>query len=71
LARKGDLVGRSLTGSFVSGTDAGVDQLKPRGASGRAVALGGRLAEAPGRPAEPLARAGFPEKTLAAIARAW
>jgi hypothetical protein len=30
LARKEDLVGRSLTGSFVSGTDAGIDLPRPR-----------------------------------------
>jgi hypothetical protein len=30
LARKGDLVGRSLAGSSVSGTDAGVDLSRPR-----------------------------------------
>jgi hypothetical protein len=30
LARKEDLVGRSLTGSSVSGTDAGVDLSRPR-----------------------------------------
>jgi hypothetical protein len=33
--------------------------------------LGGQLAEASGRPAEPSARAGFLEETLAAMARAW
>jgi hypothetical protein len=31
LARKEDLVGRSLAGSSVSGTDAGVDLPRPRG----------------------------------------
>jgi hypothetical protein len=36
----------------------------------RADALGGQLAEASGRPAEPSARAGFLEGTLAAMARA-
>jgi hypothetical protein len=30
LARKEDLVGRSLAGSSVSGTDAGIDQPRPR-----------------------------------------
>jgi hypothetical protein len=30
LARKKDLVGRSLAGSFVSGTDAEIDQPRPR-----------------------------------------
>jgi hypothetical protein len=33
--------------------------------------LGGQLAEASGRPAEPSARAGFLEETLAAMARVW
>jgi hypothetical protein len=33
--------------------------------------LGGQLAEATERPAEPSARAGFLEETLAAMARAW
>ena len=37
----------------------------------RADVLGGQLAEASGWPAEPSARAGFLEKTLAAMARAW
>ena len=36
----------------------------------RADVLGGQLAEASGRPAEPSARAGFLEETLAAMARA-
>jgi hypothetical protein len=35
----------------------------------RADVLGGQLAEASGWPAEPSARAGFLEKTLAAMAR--
>jgi hypothetical protein len=37
----------------------------------RADVLRGQLAEASGWPAEPFARAGFLEKTLAAMARAW
>jgi hypothetical protein len=37
----------------------------------RADVLGGQLAEATGRPAEPSARAGFLEETLAAMAWAW
>jgi hypothetical protein len=45
LAQKEDLVGQSLAGSSVSGTDTGVDLPRPR--------------------------AGFSEKTLAAMARAW
>jgi hypothetical protein len=40
-------------------------------AMSRASVLGGQLAEASGRPAEPSARAGFLEETLAAMARAW
>jgi hypothetical protein len=40
-------------------------------ATSRAGVLGGQLAEASGRPAEPFARAGFLEETLAAMARAW
>jgi hypothetical protein len=37
----------------------------------RAGVLGGQLAEASGRPAEPSARARFLEETLAAMALAW
>jgi hypothetical protein len=37
-------------------------------ATSRAGVLGGQLAEASGRPAEPSARAGFLEETLAAMA---
>jgi hypothetical protein len=40
-------------------------------AMSRAGVLGGQLAEASGRPAEPTARAGFLEETLAAMAQAW
>jgi hypothetical protein len=40
-------------------------------AMSRAGVLGGQLAEASGRPAEPSARAGFLEETLAAMARVW
>jgi hypothetical protein len=40
-------------------------------AMSRAGVLGGQLAEASGRPAEPSARAGFLEETLAAMAHAW
>jgi hypothetical protein len=40
-------------------------------AMSRAGVLGGQLAEASGRPAEASAWAGFLEKTLAAMARAW
>jgi hypothetical protein len=37
----------------------------------RADVLRGQLAEASGQPAEPSARVGFLEETLAAMARAW
>jgi hypothetical protein len=40
-------------------------------ATSRAGVLGGQLAEASGRLAEPSAWAGFLEETLAAMARAW
>jgi hypothetical protein len=40
-------------------------------AMSQARVLGGQLAEASGRPAEPSTRAGFLEETLAAMARAW
>jgi hypothetical protein len=40
-------------------------------ATSRADVLRGQLAEASGWPAEPSARAGFLEKTLAAMARVW
>jgi hypothetical protein len=40
-------------------------------ATSQAGVLGGQLAKASGRPAEPSARVGFLEETLAAMARAW
>jgi hypothetical protein len=40
-------------------------------AMSQAGVLGGQLAEASGRLAEPSARAGFLEETLAAMAQAW
>jgi hypothetical protein len=40
-------------------------------ATSRAGVLEGQLAEASGRPAEPSARAGFLEETLAVMARPW
>jgi hypothetical protein len=51
----------------------GRDQRRSRvaEATSRAGVLGGRLAEASRRPAEPSARAGFLEETLAAMAQAW
>jgi hypothetical protein len=68
LARKEDFVGRSLAGPSTGGTSAGVELPN---ATSRAGVLGGQLAEALGRPAEPSARAGFLEETPAAMARAW
>jgi hypothetical protein len=65
LARKEGLVGRSLAGSSTGGTDAGVEL------PSLADVPGGQPAEASGWPAELSARAGFLEKTLAAMARAW
>jgi hypothetical protein len=50
LARKEDLVGRSLAGSSVSGTDAGIDLLRPRvglmssGTAGRGLRVASRAA---------------------------
>ena len=67
LARKEDLVGQSLAGSSTGRTDAGVELLRPQTGP---MSSGGQLAEAPRWPAEPSARAGFLEKTLAAMARA-
>jgi hypothetical protein len=51
----------------------GRDQRRSRvaEATSRAGVLGGRLAEASGRPAEPSARAEFLKETLAAMARVW
>jgi hypothetical protein len=68
LARKGDLVGRSLARSSTGRTDAGVElprpQTEPMSSGDRWPRLRG------GRP-EPSVRAGFLEKALAAMARAW
>jgi hypothetical protein len=49
------------------------DQLRSHAseAVSRADVLGGQLAEATKRPAEPSAWAGFLEETLAAMAQAW
>jgi hypothetical protein len=68
LARKEDFVGRSL-----AGPSTGWDRCRSRvvEATSRAGVLGGQLAEASGRPAEPSARVGSLEETLAVIARAW
>jgi hypothetical protein len=68
LARKEDLVGRSLAGSSTGGTDAGVELPRPQ--AGLMSSGDSWLRLQGGRP-EPSARAGFLEKTLAAMAGAW
>jgi hypothetical protein len=68
LARKEDVVGRSLAGSSTGGTDAGVELPRPQA---ELMSLGDNWPRPRGRPAEPSARAGFLEKTLAAMARVW
>jgi hypothetical protein len=68
LARKEDLVGRSLAGLSVSGTDAGIDLSRPRVGL---MSSGDSWPRPRGWPAELPARAGLSEKTLAAMARAW
>jgi hypothetical protein len=67
LARKEDFVGRSLSGPSTGGTSVGVELSRPQTGL---MSSGGQLAEASRWPAEPSARAGFLEKTLAAMARA-
>jgi hypothetical protein len=68
LARKEDLVGRSLAGSSTGGTDAGVELSGPRV---ELVSSGDSWLRLRGGRPEPSARARFLEKTLAAMARAW
>jgi hypothetical protein len=68
LTRKEDLVGQSLVGSSTGGTDAGVELPRPQ--AGPMSSGDSWLRPWGGRP-EPSARAGFLEKTLAAMARAW
>ena len=68
LARKEDLVGRSLAGLSAGGTDAGVELLRPRAGL---MSSGDSWLRLRGDRPEPSARAGFLEKTLAAMARAW
>jgi hypothetical protein len=65
---KRSFVGRGLAGSSIGGTNARVELPRPRAGL---VSTVGQLAEASGRPAEPSARAGFLEETLAALAQAW
>jgi hypothetical protein len=68
LARKEDLVGRSLAGSSTSGTDAGVELPRPQA---RSMSSGDNWLKLRGGRPELSARAGFLEKALAAMARAW
>jgi hypothetical protein len=68
LARKEDLVGRSLAGSSTGGTDAGVELLRPQAGP---MSSGDSWLRLRGDQPEPSARAGFLEKALAAMARAW
>jgi hypothetical protein len=67
LARKEDFVGRSLAGTSTGGTDAGVELPRPR--AGLMSSGDSWLRLRGGRPSL-FARAGFLEKTLAAMARA-
>jgi hypothetical protein len=68
LARKEDLVGRSLAGSSTGGTDARVELPRPQAGP---MSSGDSWLRLQGDRPEPSARAGFLEKTLAAMARAW
>jgi hypothetical protein len=68
LARKEDLVGRSLAGSSAGGTDAGVELLRPRAGL---MSSGDSWLRPRGDRPKPYARAGFLEKALAAMARVW
>jgi hypothetical protein len=67
LARKEDFVDRSLAGPSTGGTDAGVKLPRPR--AGLMSSRDSWLRLRGGRPSL-FARAGFLEKTLAAMARA-
>jgi hypothetical protein len=68
LARKEDLVGRSLAGSSTSGTDVGVELPRPQA---KPMSSGDSWLRLQGDRPEPSARAGFLEKALAEMARAW
>jgi hypothetical protein len=68
LARKEDLVGRSLAGSSTGWTDAGVELPRPRA---ELMSSGDSWLRLRGGRPEPSARAGFLEEALAAMARAW
>jgi hypothetical protein len=67
LARKEDLVGRSLAGSSTGGTDAGVELPRPQAGP---LSSGDNWLRLRGDRPEPSIRAGFLEKALAAMARA-
>jgi hypothetical protein len=71
LARKEDFVGRSLAGPSNGGTSTGVELPRPRAGLMSSGDSWMRLRGGRPRSAEPSARAGFLEKTLAAMARAW
>jgi hypothetical protein len=68
LAQKEDLVGRSLAGSSVSGTDARIDLPRPRVGL---MSSGDSWPRPWEWPTEPPVRAGLSVKTLMATARAW
>jgi hypothetical protein len=67
LARKEDFVGRSLAGPSTGGTDAGVELPRPRA---RLMSSGDSWLRLWGGRPSLFARAGFLEKTMAAMARA-
>jgi hypothetical protein len=68
LARKEDLVGRSLAGSSTGGTDTGVELSRPQAGP---MSSGDSWLRPRGDRPKPYARAGFLEKALAAMARVW
>ena len=68
LARKEDLVDQSLAGSSTGGTNTGVELPRPRAWP---MSSGDNWLRLRGGRPKPSARAGFLEKTLAAMARAW
>jgi hypothetical protein len=68
LARKEDSVDQSLAGSSTGGTDTGVELSRPQA---EPMSLGDSWLRLRGDRPKTSARAGFLEKTLAAMARAW
>jgi hypothetical protein len=68
LAQKEDLVGQSLAGSSTGGTDTEVELPRPQAGP---MSSGVSWLRFRGDRPEPSARAGFLEKALAAMARAW